>query len=266
MRCATATNRSAITAGRPPGCSRAENALADDGAIGSAERAARRAPGVGHRERTDQSHSRFRHQGTYATSRADPDGQRRRPGAIRGRLSTVRPAAGPPATPGRRHQPAAEVMGRHLDDIGDHQRRHRCPHPRRTADHVAAEPVRRASRRRMAATRQSEARPCRAKCCRGCGCCTGATTSPAELAAQLWDLPGWARTGGDCSTKWPPPPTFRADSLRPQPWCAICSPIQCCPTSWCRTDWPGASLRQAYAQFAAELVARRDETELMEAK
>ena len=30
--------------------------------------------------------------------------------------------------------------------------------------------------------------------------------------------------------------------------------------------WPGTSLRQAYAQFAAELVARRNETELMEAK
>jgi phenylacetic acid degradation operon negative regulatory protein len=28
--------------------------------------------------------------------------------------------------------------------------------------------------------------------------------------------------------------------------------------------WPGAALRQSYAQFAAELVARRNESELME--
>jgi phenylacetic acid degradation operon negative regulatory protein len=30
-------------------------------------------------------------------------------------------------------------------------------------------------------------------------------------------------------------------------------------------DWPGAELRSAYQDFAAELVARRDDTELMEA-
>jgi phenylacetic acid degradation operon negative regulatory protein len=30
-------------------------------------------------------------------------------------------------------------------------------------------------------------------------------------------------------------------------------------------DWPGAALRQAYHDFAAELSARRDDTELMEA-
>jgi phenylacetic acid degradation operon negative regulatory protein len=30
-------------------------------------------------------------------------------------------------------------------------------------------------------------------------------------------------------------------------------------------DWPGDALRQAYTNFAAELVARRDGVELMEA-
>jgi phenylacetic acid degradation operon negative regulatory protein len=30
-------------------------------------------------------------------------------------------------------------------------------------------------------------------------------------------------------------------------------------------DWPGAALRAAYVNFAAELVARRDGVELMEA-
>ena len=117
----------------------------DDGALGGAERAARRTSGVGHRERTHPSHSGFRHQGADAAGRADPDGQRGGPGALRGRLPAVRPAARAAATPGRRHQPAAEVVGRHLDDAGDHQRRHRCTHPRRITDHVAAEQVRRAA-------------------------------------------------------------------------------------------------------------------------
>jgi phenylacetic acid degradation operon negative regulatory protein len=31
-------------------------------------------------------------------------------------------------------------------------------------------------------------------------------------------------------------------------------------------DWPGTALREAYTNFAAELVARRDGVELMEAK
>jgi phenylacetic acid degradation operon negative regulatory protein len=30
-------------------------------------------------------------------------------------------------------------------------------------------------------------------------------------------------------------------------------------------DWPGAALRSAYFDFAADLTARRDDTELMEA-
>jgi phenylacetic acid degradation operon negative regulatory protein len=30
-------------------------------------------------------------------------------------------------------------------------------------------------------------------------------------------------------------------------------------------DWPGAALRSAYLDFAAELTARRDDTQLMEA-
>ena len=31
-------------------------------------------------------------------------------------------------------------------------------------------------------------------------------------------------------------------------------------------SWPGAALRESYAQFAAELVARRNQSELMEAQ
>ena len=43
---------------------------------------------------------------------------------------------------------------------------------------------------------------------------------------------------GNCSTTCPPPPTSRADSSRPQGWCATCSPIPCCPTSCCPTVGP----------------------------
>jgi phenylacetic acid degradation operon negative regulatory protein len=38
------------------------------------------------------------------------------------------------------------------------------------------------------------------------------------------------------------------------------------PTELLPDDWPGAALRLAYHDFAAELVARRDDTELMEAR
>jgi phenylacetic acid degradation operon negative regulatory protein len=37
------------------------------------------------------------------------------------------------------------------------------------------------------------------------------------------------------------------------------------PAELLPADWPGAALRTSYADFAAELAARRNETELMEA-
>jgi phenylacetic acid degradation operon negative regulatory protein len=37
------------------------------------------------------------------------------------------------------------------------------------------------------------------------------------------------------------------------------------PSELLPDDWPGAALRSAYRDFAAELLARRDDTELMEA-
>ena len=268
MRCATATNHSAITAGRPPGCSRAENALADDGAIGSAERAARRAPGMGHRKRTDPSHSRFRHQGTYATSRADPDGQRRRPGPIRGRLPTVRPAAGPPATPGRRHQPAAAVMGRHVDDIGDHQRRNRCPHPRRHCGPRCSRTGLPSCAKAYGCDRTiSKIAAAARSAVDGCACCTGTTTAPPNWPPDCGICRAGPAPAGDCSTTWPPPPTFRVDSSRPQLWCAICSPIPVLPDELVPYRWPGTALRQAYAQLRRRAGARgrRTMTELMEA-
>ena len=176
------TSRSAITAGRLPGFSRRcpERSDADDGPLGRAERAARRASGLGHRERTHQAHSGFRHQGADRAGGADQDGERGRPGAFRGRLSAVRPAAGQAAAPGRRDQPPATQVGRDMDDVGDHQRRHRCPHPCRTCGP-------RCSDNRFGELREGVwLRPDNLDTVlpddvpNGCGCCTPATTTPSN--------------------------------------------------------------------------------------
>ena len=91
--------------------------------------------------------------------------------------------------------PAAAQVGRHLDHAGDHQCRHRRPHPRGAANHAAGQAVRRTSRGRVAAARQPRRGADGRGAATGCGYCTPATTTPAELAARLWDLPGWARIG-----------------------------------------------------------------------
>jgi phenylacetic acid degradation operon negative regulatory protein len=89
--------------------------------------------------------------------------------------------------------------------------------------------------------------------------------SPAELAAQLWDLPGWARTGRqlleDMAAATDIPARFVAAAGMVRH--LLTDPVL--PDEFVPDDWPGAALRTSYAQFAAELVARRNETELMEA-
>lgn len=94
----------------------------------------------------------------------------------------------------------------------------------------------------------------------------GYDDSPAELAAQLWDLPGWARTGrqllDDMAAATDVPGRFVAAAAMVRH--LLTDPVL--PDELVPDGWPGTSLRQAYAQFAAELVARRNETELMEAK
>ena len=94
----------------------------------------------------------------------------------------------------------------------------------------------------------------------------GYDDSPAELAAQLWDLPGWARTGrqllDDMAAATDIPGRFVAAAGMVRH--LLTDPVL--PDELLPDGWPGPALRQAYAQFAAELVARRNETELMEAK
>ena len=90
--------------------------------------------------------------------------------------------------------------------------------------------------------------------------------SPAELAAQLWDLPAWARTGRqlleDMAAATDIPGRFVAAAGMVRH--LLTDPVL--PDEFVLDDWPGTALRKSYSQFAAELVARRNETELMEAK
>jgi phenylacetic acid degradation operon negative regulatory protein len=88
---------------------------------------------------------------------------------------------------------------------------------------------------------------------------------PADLAARLWDLPGWARIGHElldeiaAATDIPGRFVAAAGMVRH----LLTDPVL--PDELLPCHWPGAALREAYTNFAAELDARRDGVELMEA-
>jgi phenylacetic acid degradation operon negative regulatory protein len=88
---------------------------------------------------------------------------------------------------------------------------------------------------------------------------------PAELAGRLWDLPGWAHTGHrllvDMSTATDIPGRFVTAAAIVRH--LLTDPVL--PDELLPDDWPGAALRTAYTDFAAELVARRDGVQLTEA-
>lgn len=94
----------------------------------------------------------------------------------------------------------------------------------------------------------------------------GYDDNPNELACQLWDLPGWARVGGELldevesATDVPGRFVAAAGIVRH----LLTDPVL--PEELLPDGWPGAALRHAYQQFAAELVARRNETDLMEVR
>lgn len=89
---------------------------------------------------------------------------------------------------------------------------------------------------------------------------------PVDLAGRLWDLPGWAAAGRGLLAdivKAPDVPgrfVAAAGTVRH----LLTDPVL--PDELLPTEWPGDELRRAYQDFATELVARRDDTELMEAK
>jgi len=88
---------------------------------------------------------------------------------------------------------------------------------------------------------------------------------PVELAGQLWDLPAWARTGqrllDDMAGATDVPDRFvtAAGMVRH----LLTDPVL--PDELLPSTWPGAALRAAYHDFAAELLARRDDIRLVEA-
>lgn len=89
---------------------------------------------------------------------------------------------------------------------------------------------------------------------------------PVELAGELWDLPAWSRTGrqllDDMAAASDVPGRFVAAAGMVRH--LLTDPVL--PDELLPDGWPGAALREAYAQFAAELVARRNDNELMEAQ
>lgn len=93
----------------------------------------------------------------------------------------------------------------------------------------------------------------------------GYDDDPAELAGRLWDLPAWASTGGrlldDMSAADDIPGRFVAAAGMVRH--LLTDPVL--PDELLPDGWPAAALRDSYAQFAAELAARRNEHELMEA-
>ena len=89
---------------------------------------------------------------------------------------------------------------------------------------------------------------------------------PVELAARLWDLPRWARTGREllddmaAATDIPGRFVAAAGMVRH----LLTDPVL--PDELLPDEWPGTAMRDAYTNFAADLVARRDHVELMEAR
>ncbi len=88
---------------------------------------------------------------------------------------------------------------------------------------------------------------------------------PAGLAGTLWDLPGWSATAhrllDEISSATDIPGRFVAAAGIVRH--LVTDPVL--PDELLPEPWPGAALRAAYTDFAAELVARRDNPELMEA-
>jgi phenylacetic acid degradation operon negative regulatory protein len=89
---------------------------------------------------------------------------------------------------------------------------------------------------------------------------------PAGLAGRLWDLPQWARAGHELLERIavaddvPRRFVTAAEIVR----LLLSDPVL--PGELLPDDWPGEQLRTAYTNFAAELVARRDGVQLMEAR
>ena len=95
---------------------------------------------------------------------------------------------------------------------------------------------------------------------------TARDDAPAQLAALLWDLPAWARSGHALLDELASAPDIPGRFVAAAGIVRHLLTDPVLPDELLPADWPGAALRRAYHDFAAELVARRDDVDLMEAK
>jgi phenylacetic acid degradation operon negative regulatory protein len=88
---------------------------------------------------------------------------------------------------------------------------------------------------------------------------------PAGLAHRLWDLDQWARAGRELRED------LAAAAAMPARFVVAAAVVRhlltdpVLPDELLPDDWPGDALREAYRNFAAELLARRHGVEMMEA-
>lgn len=88
---------------------------------------------------------------------------------------------------------------------------------------------------------------------------------PAELAAHLWDLVGWMTDGRRLLAEMGQAADIPARFVTAAAMVRHLLTDPVLPEELLPVDWPGADLRAAYNDFAAEMVARRDDVEWTEA-
>jgi phenylacetic acid degradation operon negative regulatory protein len=81
---------------------------------------------------------------------------------------------------------------------------------------------------------------------------------PVELAAQLWDLAAWAQTGHRLLDEMSAAPDIPGRFLVAAAMVRHLLTDPMLPDELLPGDWPGARLRAAYHDFAAELLQRRE--------
>jgi phenylacetic acid degradation operon negative regulatory protein len=91
----------------------------------------------------------------------------------------------------------------------------------------------------------------------------GYDDSPAELAGQLWDLLGWARTAGQLLDEMADAPDVPGRFVAAAGMVRHLLTDPVLPDELLPDGWPGRALRRSYAEFQAELLAQRNESELM---
>ena len=90
---------------------------------------------------------------------------------------------------------------------------------------------------------------------------TSRDDDPAGLAAVLWDLSSWITTARDLLDEIASAPDVPGRFVAAAAIVRHLLADPVLPAELLPADWPGAQLRQAYADFAAELIGRRDEME-----